>query len=148
MRIGAVTLHPSTVMSQVSDPRRPIFIISPISCGQVGSPTRQCVIRSPLKAIQSRIATVPSLPSPSSSPVMVMITAPSGGVSRTKSTAAATKAATPDFMSQAPRPYMNPSLISAPNGSNRQSAASPTGTTSVWPLKPKARFAPCLPQRA
>ena len=91
---------------------------------------------------------MPSVASPSSSPVMVRITAPSGGVSRTKSTAAAAKAATPDFMSVAPRPYMNPSFSSAPNGSTVQAASSPTGTTSVWPLKPKVRAWPLAPQRA
>ena len=79
---------------------------------------------------------------------MVRITAPSGGVSRTKSTAAAAKAATPDFMSVAPRPYRNPSFSSAPKGSTVQAALSPTGTTSVWPLKPNVRAWPFAPQRA
>jgi len=116
--------------------------------GQVGSPTRQTDMPSPCARIQSRSATVPSLPGPSSSPVMVSTMAPSGGVSRTKSTAAAAKAATPDFMSVAPRPQSQPSAISPPKGSCVQAAASPTGTTSVWPLKPKVRFAPLRPQRA
>ena len=47
---------------------------------------------------------MPSTPSPSSSPVTVTTTLPAGGVAATKSIAAATKAATPDFMSAAPRP--------------------------------------------
>jgi hypothetical protein len=63
-------------------------------------------------------------------------------------TAAATKAATPDFMSVAPRPQSCPSRISPPKGSAVQAAASPTGTTSVWPLKPKVRGCPFAPQRA
>ena len=77
------------------------------------------------------MAVVPSMASPSSSPVMVMTTEPSGGVLDVKSIAAATKAATPDFISVAPRPYRNPSLTSAPNGSTLHAAISPTGTTSV-----------------
>ena len=114
--------------------------------GQVGSPTRQWVMLSPFAAIQSRRAMVPSVESPSSSPVIASTTAPSsGGVCVTKSMAAAAKQATPDFMSVAPRPYMRPSRISAPKGSAVQAAASPTGTTSVCPLKPKVRAAPFSP---
>jgi len=79
---------------------------------------------------------------------MVTITAPSGGVCRTKSQAAAAKAATPDFMSVAPRPQISPPTISPPKGSRVQAPASPAGTTSVWPLKPKLRAAPFAPQRA
>ena len=75
-----------------------------MASAEVGSPTRQWSSRSPAAAIQSRIATVPSVASSSSSPVMSSATDPSGGVSVTNSTAAATKAATPDFMSAAPRP--------------------------------------------
>ena len=77
------------------------------------------------------MAVVPSMASPSSSPVMVMTTEPSGGVLDVKSIAAATKAATPDFISVAPRPYRNSSFTSAPNGSTLHAAISPTGTTSV-----------------
>ena len=61
-------------------------------------------MRSPFSAIQSRIASVPSVLSPSSSPVTVSTMLPAGGVAATKSMAAAAKAATPDFMSAAPRP--------------------------------------------
>ena len=116
--------------------------------GQVGSPTRQAVMASPCASIQSSRARVPSTASPSSSPVMARITAPSGGVSRTKSTAAATKAATPDFMSVAPRPQSIPSRSTAPKGGTDHASSSPTGTTSVWPLKPKLFSAPLVPQRA
>ena len=42
-------------------------------------------------------------------------------------------AATPPFMSQAPRPYIAPSRTSAPKGSVVQVAGSPIGTTSMWP---------------
>ena len=74
---------------------------------------------------------MPSTASPSSSPVIVMITDPSGGVCVVKSMAAATKAATPDFISVAPRPYKKPSFTSAPKGSTLHADTSPTGTTSV-----------------
>ena len=130
------------------EPRRPIFIISPIVLGQVGSPTRQWSIFSPLASIQSRSATVPSVASPSSSPVIANTIDPFGGVAATKSIAAAAKAATPDFMSVAPRPYINPSLTSAPKGSTLHASISPTGTTSVCPLNPKVRPFVCPPQRA
>ena len=64
---------------------------------------------------------------------------------RAKSTAAETNAATPDFMSPAPRPQSKPSLISAANGSTLQSDGFPAGTTSVCPLNPKVRpFLPLL----
>ena len=122
--------------------------MSPMVSGQVGSPTRQTSMRSPFSAIKSSNAVVPSRASPSSSPVIASTMEPSGGVSFTKSTAAATKAATPDFISVVPRPYMMPSLISAPKGGIDQSASSPMGTTSVWPLKPKDLVLPLLPQRA
>ena len=46
---------------------------------------------------------------------------------------AARIAATPPFMSQAPRPYSAPSRISPPHGSTVQVAGSPGGTTSRWP---------------
>ncbi len=98
--------------------------------------------------IQSKSAVVPSVASPSSSPVIVRTTAPSGGVSLTRSTAAAANAATPDFISTAPRPYMKPSFTSAPNGGIVQAASSPKGTTSVWPLKPNVFGCPLSPQRA
>ena len=102
--IGGVALHAEAVSWAVSEPRRPIFIMSPMRPGRWarrrgnGPCARRC------SAIQSRIATVPSVPSPSSSPVMVRTMLPAGGVAVTKSMAAATKAATPDFMSAAPRP--------------------------------------------
>ena len=78
--------------------------MSPMLSTLVGSPTMQISIFSPLASIQSSSAGVPSTELPSSSPVMVRMIAPSGGVSRTKSIAAAAKAATPDFISVAPRP--------------------------------------------
>jgi hypothetical protein len=122
--------------------------MSPISACDVGSPTRQTSIASPWAAIQSRSAVVPSVAGPSSSPVIARMIAPSGGAVCTMSTAAATKAATPDFMSVAPRPYIQSPVTSAPKGGWVQAASSPTGTTSVWPLKPKLRAAPFGPQRA
>ena len=86
------------------EPRRPILSMSPIAWDEVGSPTRQWSSRSPAVSIQSRMAIVPSVASSSSSPVISSATEPCGGVSATNSIAAATKAATPDFMSAAPRP--------------------------------------------
>ena len=121
---------PVAVKLAVIEPRRPILIISPIRLGQVGSPTIHTVIASPCDAIQSRMATVPSVANPSSSPVIAMIIAPSGGESETKSTAAAANAATPDFMSVDPRPQSWPSRIVPLKGSSVQSAGLPTGTTS------------------
>ena len=47
----------------------------------------------------------------------------------------AAQAMVPDFMSAAPRPYIQPSTISAPNGSRVQRSRGPTGTTSTWPLR-------------
>ncbi|MBA7570429.1 hypothetical protein ES708_12179 [subsurface metagenome] len=47
---------------------------------------------------------------------------------------AASIAASPPFISQAPLPYIRPSFISALNGSTIQSSSFCTGTTSVCPL--------------
>ena len=55
-------------------------------------------------------------------------------------------AATPPFMSFAPRPYTLPSRISPPNGSAVQVAGSPIGTTSWWPLSTMRR-PPARPAR-
>ena len=55
-------------------------------------------------------------------------------------------ATTPAFMSAAPRPYMRPSAISAPHGSCDQLRSTPTGTTSMWPLKVSERPPP-VPRR-
>ena len=64
----------------------------------------------------------------------------------TKRSAAASAAATPPFMSAAPRPQSWPSATSPANGMKRQRAASPGGTTSVWPAKTK--FGASRPKRA
>ena len=45
--------------------------------------------------------------------------------------------------STAPRPISIPSTISAAKAWRLQAAASPTGTTSVWPAK--QRFGPAVP---
>ena len=55
-------------------------------------------------------------------------------------------ATTPAFMSAAPRPYMRPSSISAPHGSYDQLRSTPTGTTSMCPLKVSERPPP-VPRR-
>jgi hypothetical protein len=44
-------------------------------------------------------------------------------------------AASPLFMSAAPRPYSTPSRISGWNGCDFHSSSGPVGTTSVWPAK-------------
>ena len=50
------------------------------------------------------------------------------------------------FMSTAPRPISTPSTMSAAKASRLQAAASPTGTTSVWPAK--QRWGRAVPIRA
>ena len=97
---------------------------------------------------QSSILRVPLIAGPSSSPVIKRLIEPSKPSPRRarKRDTAATKQAIAPFMSVAPRPYSAPSITSAPNGSRDHAAASPTGTTSVWPAKQK--FAPPLPSRA
>ena len=90
--------------------------------------------------------TVPSTAGPSSSPVSRKPTEPVNAPAATKRSAAASEAATPPFMSAAPRPQSRPSATSPPNGSKRQRARSPGGTTSVWPAK--ARQGDAAPKRA
>ena len=41
----------------------------------------------------------------------------------------------PDFMSQAPRPYILPSLMTGENGGFSHMSSGPTGTTSQWPCR-------------
>lgn len=50
---------------------------------------------------------------------------------------AETNAAIPVFISDAPRPYSVPSLISASKGGNFQSVTLPIGTTSTCPANAK-----------
>ncbi len=87
---------PVTVNQAFIDPRRPIFIISPIRSGRGGFADKTDAhlfhLRSPSSPARQRCRRVAS---PSSSPVMVRITAPSGGVSVTKSMAAATESRNP-----------------------------------------------------
>jgi hypothetical protein len=95
---------PTTSKCAVIDPRRPILIMSPISVREVGSPTMQASMRSPVfHPVENGDGAV--------APGAFLVARdgdddrPVGRrVRRTRSTAAATKAATPDFMSVAPRP--------------------------------------------
>jgi hypothetical protein len=41
----------------------------------------------------------------------------------------------PDFMSQAPRPYILPSLMTGENGGVSHMSSGPAGTTSQWPCR-------------
>src|SRR5947209_6536075 len=60
---------------------------------------------------------------------------------------AATKAATPHFMSLEPRPYILPSMISPANGSTLQEAF-PSGTVSTCPVKHSGSLLPIFLVRA
>ena len=71
----------------------------------------------PFACIHSSTRTVPSIAAPSSSPVISRLIEPCGGPSARCCAAAATKAAMPPFMSQAPRPYRMPLRTSPANGS-------------------------------
>ena len=55
------------------------------------------------------------------------------GCARTNASSASVIAATPDFMSAAPRPYRRPSRIVGSNGALVHASGGPGGTTSVWP---------------
>ena len=127
----------------MSEPRRPILIISPNCAGLVGSPTMQASMRSPRAASRSSIGLVPLTAGPSSSPVMSSAMEPGTGPMRET---ASTKAAIAPFMSAAPRPVSRPPATVAEKGGTLQSAGSPTGTTSVCPAKQNS--GPSLPRRA
>ena len=110
--------------------------MSPSRSGLVGSPTRQASNRWPCSAAQASSFTVPLTDSRSSSPVISRLTEPCAGQpSATRRAAAATNAATPLFMSAAPRPYSRPSSTAPANGSSRQPSRAPGGTTSTWPAE-------------
>ena len=95
--------------------------------------------RSPSAISRSTTTRVPCSASPSSSPVMSRESEPAGGPrSRTRAQAAIQAAIAP-FMSAAPRPISTPSRTSPAKGGALQAAASPGGTTSVWPAKQRLR---------
>ena len=73
---------------------------------------------------------------PVSSPAVITRVRPrwKRGSSASTLQAAAMKAATPAFMSLAPRPYSRPSWTIPAKGGNVQGFV-PTGTTSIWPVK-------------
>ena len=106
---------------------------SPNASPLVGSPTTQASGVSPRPAIQPRSLTVPQMAGPSSSPVTISVTVPGMGPRASRRATAATKAATPDFMSTLPRPCSAPSATSPENGSRAH--PSPGGTTSTCPAK-------------
>ena len=118
--------------------------MSPSLADEDGSPTMQWSTRSPSAIRASTTRVVPSVATPSSSPVIRNDSEPLGGAGRAET--AAMKAAMAPFMSTAPRPCSSPSDTVPAKGSCRQAAASPTGTTSVWPAK--QRFGPSVPRRA
>ena len=95
---------PRTVTRAVSEPRRPIFSVSPERAVEVGSPTMQWSIRSPRAFSQSSTFAVPLIAGPSSSPVISRLIEPFGACPSMWRDAAAAKAAMADFMSAAPRP--------------------------------------------
>ena len=89
--------------------------------GFVGSPSMQASKRSPRSRAQSSSLAVPLTAGPSSSPVIrneiePRIGEPEAPCSATWASAAATAAATPPFMSQAPRPHTVPSATSPEKG--------------------------------
>ena len=103
--------------------------------------------RSPRARTQSSSLAVPFTAGPSSSPVIRKEIEPREVPWRaTWARAAATAAAMPPFMSQAPRPCTIPSATVPAKGGKRQAAASPGGTTSVWPAK--AMWGVPVPMRA
>src|SRR3954454_5600384 len=79
---------------------------------------------------------------PSSSPAVITRTTPLVPAnSLAMFPIAATKAATPHFMSLEPRPYILPSMISPANASTLQEAF-PSGTVSTWPVKHSGSLLP------
>ena len=125
------------------EPRRPILIMSPKVSALDGSPTTQWSMASPSAASASTTILVPWVATPSSSPVIRNDSEPDTWPAAMALAAAAAKAATALFMSTAPRPISMPSTISAAKAWRLQAAASPTGTTSVWPAK--QRFGRAVP---
>src|SRR5256714_2464191 len=85
---------------------------------------------------------------PSSSPAVITRTTPLVPAnSLAMFPIAATKAATPHFMSLEPRPYILPSMISPANASTLQEAF-PSGTVSTWPVKHSGSLLPTAPTLA
>ena len=120
--------------------------MSPKVSELVGSPTMQWSMISPSAFRASTTILVPWVATPSSSPVIRKDREPFTSPAAMAWPAAAAKAAMALFMSAAPRPITTPSTISAAKASWLQAAASPTGTTSVWPAK--QRLGRAVPNRA
>ena len=111
--------------------------MSPKTSDEVGSPTTQWVITSSAISSASTTMRVPWVATPSSSPVIRKESEPATWPAAIAFSDAAAKAAMADFMSTAPRPIRTPSTSLASKAPWLQAAASPTGTTSVWPAKPR-----------
>jgi hypothetical protein len=92
---------PGTVIHKLTVPRRPIFTVSPSRFTLVGSPIKIMSGRMPRSVIHSISAGVPKVAGPSSSPVRMKLTVPRCSATWAQADA---KAATPPFMSTAPRP--------------------------------------------
>ena len=125
------------------DPRRPILMLSPKTRSQVGSATRVWGMGGCFWVCHhSTKCLVPERAMPSSSVVRKMPTP-----SALLAVAAATIAATPDFMSAAPRPIRWPFSSVGWKGSCRHWDRSPTGTTSTWPANNRRRVSPRMARR-
>ena len=122
-------------------------MVSPSALSLDGSPTRHQSMRSLRSRSTSTTRRVPSTEGPSSSLVIKNAIVPRcRGLRPTNSSHAVTIAASPLFMSAAPRPYKRPSLITGRNGSPCHSSSGPVGTTSVCPAKQNT--GPPLPRLA
>src|SRR6202012_3882074 len=132
-RTSACPARPGTVITPSSEPRQPIQTQK-----LVGSVTNPASARSPCAT-----SAEPPAPEDSSSVLVATIRSPANRTSSCASTSAANAiAATPPFMSQAPRPYSRPSRTSGINGGLVQAPIGSAETTSMWPLNTRRRAPP------
>ena len=132
---------PLAFMRRLSEPRLPIFILSPSILCDVGSPVMQASKFFCLWSSASSSAFVPKTAGPSSSPVSSITMEPFLSVLFFIMRAvAAMKAATEPFMSTLPLAIMNPFFICAWYGGASHRLGFPSGTVSRCPQNARVGF--------
>ncbi len=119
---------------------------APACAGAIVSPVGSITMAASARTPCSSSASVPQ--PPSSSPITGETSSGPGGSTpaSARALAACKPHANPPFMSTAPRPYSRPSDSGGVHGDDDQSAGSPAGTTSTWPLSSRLGPPP-LPRR-
>ena len=131
--ISAWPARPGTRMVGVSVPRQ---------LTQASNPVDSALMPASARTPCSTAARLPAPPDSSSVTVHTTTSPASRTPRRCSVSRATTMAATPPFMSAAPRPYSQPSRSVSAKGSLCHSSRGATSTASMWPLSSRLRPPP------